>query len=242
VATARKKTPNKRTAKKVRKSRRASPAIAAKKPARPGRRAVKKAAKKAGKTAKKAARKPAAKPPKKTKASKSGSTPRQTKIAGKTVKRSASGSKAKAATAAAAVQPRGNRYYITTAIAYPNGMPHIGHAYEAIATDALARFQRLDGRDVFFLTGTDEHGLKMIQTAQGEGMTPSELADRNAARFKEMDQRLNVSFDRFIRTSEPAHHRSVQVIWNRMQQNGDIYIDTYSGWYSVREEAYYAEE
>jgi methionyl-tRNA synthetase len=237
-----KKTPNKRTAKKVRKSRRASPAIAAKKPARPGKRAVKKAAKKAGKTAKKAARKPAAKPPKKTKASKSGSTPRQTKIAGKTVKRSASGSKAKAATAAAAVQPRGNRYYITTAIAYPNGMPHIGHAYEAIATDALARFQRLDGRDVFFLTGTDEHGLKMIQTAQGEGMTPSELADRNAARFKEMDQRLNVSFDRFIRTSEPAHHRSVQVIWNRMQQNGDIYIDTYSGWYSVREEAYYAEE
>ena len=73
-------------------------------------------------------------------------------------------------------------------------------------------------------------------------MTPSELADRNAVRFKEMDQRLNVSFDRFIRTSEPAHHRSVQVIWNRMQQNGDIYIDTYSGWYSVRDEAYYAEE
>ena len=121
-------------------------------------------------------------------------------------------------------------------------MPHIGHAYEAIATDALARFQRLDGKDVFFLTGTDEHGLKMIQTAQGEGMTPSELADRNAARFKEMDQRLNVSFDRFIRTSEPAHHRSVQVIWDRMQRNGDIYIDTYSGWYSVRDEAYYAEE
>jgi methionyl-tRNA synthetase len=135
---------------------------------------------------------------------------------------------------------RGNLFYITTAIAYPNGQPHIGHAYEAIATDALARFQRLDGKDVFFLTGTDEHGQKMIQTAQGEGLTPHELATRNAARFKEMDERLNVSFDRFIRTSEPAHHRSVQSIWNRMQQNGDIYIDTYAGWYSVRDEAYYA--
>src|SRR3977135_1274529 len=95
-------------------------------------------------------------------------------------------------------------FYITTAIAYPNGVPHIGHAYEAIATDALARFQKLDGKDVFFLTGTDEHGLKMIQTAQGEGMTPAELAVRNAGRFKEMDERLNVAFSRFIRTSEPA--------------------------------------
>lgn len=142
----------------------------------------------------------------------------------------------------APVVDRGNMYYITTAIAYPNGQPHIGHAYEAIATDALARFQRLDGKDVFFLTGTDEHGLKMIQTAQNEGMTPFDLATRNAARFKEMDERLNVSFDRFIRTSEPAHHESVQVIWRRMQDNGDIYIDTYAGWYSVRDEAYYAEE
>ncbi|KRP95157.1 methionine--tRNA ligase [Bradyrhizobium pachyrhizi] len=137
---------------------------------------------------------------------------------------------------------RGNVFYITTAIAYPNGQPHIGHAYEAIATDALARFQRLDGKDVFFLTGTDEHGQKMIQTAAGEGMTPFDLATRNAARFKEMDERLNVSFDRFIRTSEPAHHKSVQEIWRRMQDNGDIYIDTYAGWYSVRDEAYYAEE
>ncbi|WP_084799458.1 methionine--tRNA ligase [Bradyrhizobium sp. Ai1a-2] len=146
------------------------------------------------------------------------------------------------ATSAPAPTARGNLFYITTAIAYPNGQPHIGHAYEAIATDALARFQRLDGKDVFFLTGTDEHGQKMIQTAQAEGLTPSELATRNAARFKEMDERLNVSFDRFIRTSEPAHHRSVQSIWNRMQQNGDIYIDVYAGWYSVRDEAYYAED
>src|SRR5476651_1064764 len=123
--------------------------------------------------------------------------------------------------------PRGT-FYITTAIAYPNGVPHIGHAYEAIATDALARFARLDGKDVFFLTGTDEHGLKMIQTAEAEKLPTMEVATRNALRFKEMDQRLNVSFDRFIRTTEPAHHRSVQAVWNRMQQNGDIYIDVYS--------------
>jgi methionyl-tRNA synthetase len=135
-----------------------------------------------------------------------------------------------------------NSFYITTAIAYPNGVPHVGHAYEAIATDALARFARLDGKDVFFLTGTDEHGQKMVQTAQKEGLTPAELATRNAARFKEMDEALNVSFDRFIRTSEPAHHRSTQELWKRMQANGDIYLDSYAGWYSVRDEAYYAED
>lgn len=151
--------------------------------------------------------------------------------------------KAKAAKPVAEPAPaRGNIFYITTAIAYPNGQPHIGHAYEAIATDALARFQRLDGKDVFFLTGTDEHGLKMIQTAASEGLTPAELATRNAARFKEMDERLDISFDRFIRTTEQQHHRSSQAIWNRMLQNGDIYADAYAGWYSVRDEAYYAEE
>ena len=149
------------------------------------------------------------------------------------------GTRAQARAAPAAER---NTYFITTAIAYPNGQPHIGHAYEAIATDALARFQRLDGKDVFFLTGTDEHGQKMIQTAAAEGMTAAELATRNAGRFRDMDERLNVSFDRFIRTTEPAHHRSVQMVWNRMQQNGDIYIDAYSGWYSVRDEAYYAED
>lgn len=133
-------------------------------------------------------------------------------------------------------------FYITTAIAYPNGVPHIGHAYEAIATDALARFQRLDGKDVFFLTGTDEHGLKMIQTAEAEKLSTMEVATRNAQRFKEMDQRLNISFDRFIRTTEEQHHRSSQEIWKRMADNGDIYLDSYAGWYSVRDEAYYAED
>jgi methionyl-tRNA synthetase len=135
-----------------------------------------------------------------------------------------------------------NTFYITTAIAYPNGVPHVGHAYEAIATDALARFARLDGKDVFFLTGTDEHGQKMVQTAQKEGMTPADLATRNAGRFKEMDEALNISFDRFIRTSEEQHHRSSQELWKRMAANGDIYLDSYAGWYSVRDEAYYAED
>jgi methionyl-tRNA synthetase len=133
-------------------------------------------------------------------------------------------------------------FYITTAIAYPNGVPHIGHAYEAIATDALARFQRLDGKDVFFLTGTDEHGLKMIQTAEAEKLPTMEVATRNAQRFKEMGERLNISFDRFIRTTEEQHHRSSQEIWKRMADNGDIYLDSYAGWYSVRDEAYYAED
>src|ERR1700722_19420089 len=135
-----------------------------------------------------------------------------------------------------------NSFYITTAIAYPNGVPHIGHAYEAIATDALARFARLDGKDVFFLTGTDEHGLKMMEAAEAEKLPTMEVATRNAQRFKEMDQRLEISFDRFIRTTEEQHHRSSQEIWKRMAANGDIYLDSYAGWYSVRDEAYYAED
>ena len=138
--------------------------------------------------------------------------------------------------------PERKSFYITTAIAYPNGVPHIGHAYEAIATDALARFQRLDGKDVFFLTGTDEHGLKMVQAAEQEKLPTLDVATRNAARFKEMDERLNISFDRFIRTSEEQHHRSSKEIWQRMAANGDIYLDSYAGWYSVRDEAYYAED
>jgi methionyl-tRNA synthetase len=132
-------------------------------------------------------------------------------------------------------------YYITTAIAYPNGEPHIGHAYEAIATDALARFQQLDGKDVFFLTGTDEHGLKMVQTAETENLSTEVVATRNAARFKEMDEHLNVNFSRFIRTTEPQHYESSRTIWKRMRENGDLYSDRYAGWYSVRDEAYYAE-
>ncbi len=132
-------------------------------------------------------------------------------------------------------------YYITTAIAYPNGPPHIGHAYEAIATDAIARFMRLDGYDVFFLTGTDEHGSKMLQTAAKEKLTPRELVERNVPRFKAMVEMLECSNDAFIRTTEPRHYRSSAAIWEAMEANGDIYLDKYAGWYSVRDEAYYDE-
>src|ERR1044072_3853828 len=137
--------------------------------------------------------------------------------------------------------PSKPRYYITTAIAAPNGVPHIGHAYEVIATDAIARFQRLDGYDVFFLTGTDEHGTKMVQTAAKENLRPKELVDRNSRRVREMDDRLNCSYDEFIRTTEPRHYKSSQAIWAAMQKNGDIYLSKYAGWYSVRDEAYYDE-
>jgi len=134
----------------------------------------------------------------------------------------------------------GKPYYITTAISYPNGPPHIGHAYEAIATDAIARFMRLDGRDVFFLTGTDEHGQKIQQTAAREGLTPRQLLDRNVPLFEAMVKRLNCSNDDFIHTTEERHHRSSEEIWRRMEHNGDIYLGKYAGWYSVRDEAYYA--
>ncbi|MGV1768644.1 methionine--tRNA ligase [Agrobacterium vitis] len=133
-------------------------------------------------------------------------------------------------------------FYITTAISYPNGKPHIGHAYELIATDAMARFQRLDGKDVFFLTGTDEHGQKMQQTARNEGIAPEELAKRNSDEFRAMGKLLNASNDDFIRTTEARHHAASQEIWKRMEKNGDIYKDSYAGWYSVRDEAYYAED
>src|SRR5436190_17238185 len=133
------------------------------------------------------------------------------------------------------------RYFLTTAIAYPNGPPHIGHAYEAIATDAIARFMRLDGYDVFFLTGTDEHGRKMQQTAAEAGIAPRELIERTVPRFRAMVERLECSNDAFIRTTEPRHYRASQAIWERMAKNGDIYLSKYSGWYSVRDEAYYGE-
>jgi methionyl-tRNA synthetase len=132
-------------------------------------------------------------------------------------------------------------YYITTAISYPNDVPHIGHAYEAIATDALARFRRLQGRNVFFLTGTDEHGLKMLQTAKKQGISPAELADRNTPRFKEMVETFNCSNDDFISTREKRHAKACVELWKRMEAKGDIYLDKYAGWYSVRDEAYYDE-
>lgn len=133
------------------------------------------------------------------------------------------------------------KFYITTAISYPNGEPHIGHAYEAIATDVIARFERADGKDVFFLTGTDEHGLKMRQTATKQNVSPRALADKNSARFREMTSTLGLSNDDFIRTTEPRHHAASEEIWRRMEASGDIFLKAYAGWYSVRDEAYYNE-
>ena len=132
-------------------------------------------------------------------------------------------------------------YYITTAISYPNGKPHIGHAYEAIAADVIARFQRLSGRDVRFQTGTDEHGLKMAQKARELGVTPQQLADEMSQHFIDMCDALNVSYDVFMRTTEPRHHAATQELWRRMEASGDLYLDRYEGWYSVRDEAYYDE-
>jgi methionyl-tRNA synthetase len=130
-------------------------------------------------------------------------------------------------------------FYITTAIPYANGAPHIGHAYERIATDAIQRFMRLDGRDTLFVTGMDEHGLKMQQTAAREGLTPQGLADRTAAQFAAMGDLLDARADDVVRTTQQRHKRSVQAIWERMAKNGDIYLSKYTGWYSVRDEAYF---
>jgi methionyl-tRNA synthetase len=132
-------------------------------------------------------------------------------------------------------------YYITTAISYPNGRPHIGHAYEAIAADVIARHRKAEGFDVRFQTGTDEHGLKMAQKARELGTTPAELATEMAGYFRDMCDALNIDYDVFIRTTEPRHHAATQELWRRMEAAGDLYLDRYEGWYSIRDEAYYDE-
>ena len=136
----------------------------------------------------------------------------------------------------------GQPFYITTAICYPNGKPHIGHAYEAIAADAIARFNRQSGREVRFQTGTDEHGLKMVQTARERGVEVRDLATGMSSMFKGMCDALNISYDRFIRTTDPDHYRASQAIWQAMRDAGDLYLDRYEGWYSVRDEAFYDEK
>ena len=133
-------------------------------------------------------------------------------------------------------------FYITTAISYPNGRPHIGHAYEAIAADAIARFKRQAGRDVRFQTGTDEHGLKMVQAARAAGVEVADLAADMSAQFQAMCDRLGISYDRFLRTTAPDHHAATQELWRRMAANGDLYLDRYEGWYSVRDEAFFDEK
>jgi methionyl-tRNA synthetase len=132
-------------------------------------------------------------------------------------------------------------FYITTAINYPNGRPHIGHAYEGIATDVVARFQRMMGRDVRLVTGTDEHGLKMDQTARKAGRETIDLATEMSGYFREMCAKLDIGYDAFVRTTEPRHHAASAALWQRMEANGDLYLDRYQGWYSVRDEAFYDE-
>lgn len=267
MATPKKKASKKRKAKKVRKSSpaRATKQAAPKKRAAKTKRFAKKAgkAKKAVKTVKKSAKKSVAK-----KAAKRSTKKTTKKAAGKSAakpsKKPVTTSplttpaeppkapaapkspklvkpRAKPAPATVPVAATCNTYFVTTPIFYPNGVPHIGHAYTAMVTDAIARFQRLDGFDVRFLTGTDEHGLKMQQTAVAEGLTPLELADRNSARFRDMMAALNISYDVYIRTTEPRHARACQALWRAIEANGDIYLGKYAGWYSVRQEAYFDE-
>ena len=135
----------------------------------------------------------------------------------------------------------GDPYLLTTAISYPNGPPHIGHAYEAIAGDVIARFRRAQGFDVRFVGGTDEHGLKMVQTARANGRETLEFADEMSSYFKAMCAKLNIVYDDFVRTSEPRHHEASIALWKAMEAAGDLYLDRYEGWYSVRDEAFYEE-
>jgi methionyl-tRNA synthetase len=132
-------------------------------------------------------------------------------------------------------------FFITTPIYYVNDLPHLGHAYTTVACDALARFMRLDGRRVKFLTGTDEHGQKVEQSARAAGISPQEFVDRNSAKFREVARLLNVSHDEFIRTTEPRHTRAVQALWRELDQRGEIYLGRFAGWYAVRDEAFYDE-
>jgi len=135
----------------------------------------------------------------------------------------------------------GKAYYITTPIYYVNDVPHIGHAYTTLACDVLARFKRLDGHDVMFLTGTDEHGQKVENSAKSAGVTPLAFCDRVSENFRQLAKNLNFSNDDFIRTTEPRHHRACQAIWQAMLKSGELYLDNYGGWYAVRDEAFYQE-
>ena len=134
------------------------------------------------------------------------------------------------------------RFFLSTPIYYVNGAPHIGHAYTSIAADVMARWQRLDGADVFFLTGTDEHGQKVERAAQDAGVAPQDFVNRVSADFRDMADRMGVSYDAFIRTTEPAHKAGVQALWRRLRESGDIFLDHYEGWYAVRDEAFYGED
>src|SRR6476619_1155630 len=132
-------------------------------------------------------------------------------------------------------------YFLTTPIYYVNDLPHLGHAYTTVACDVLARFMRLDGRNVKFLTGTDEHGQKVERSAQARGQTPQEFADEFSGAFRDMGRLLHISNDDYIRTTEPRHIEGVQALWRELESRGEIYLGRFAGWYSVRDEAFYDE-
>ena len=132
-------------------------------------------------------------------------------------------------------------FFVTTPIYYVNDTPHLGHAYTTVACDVLARFMRLDGRRVKFLTGTDEHGQKVEQSARLAGLSPQQFTDRISEAFRDMTRLLDISNDDFIRTTEPRHIRGVQLLWQELERSGEIYLGRFAGWYSVRDEAFYDE-
>ena len=134
------------------------------------------------------------------------------------------------------------KYYITTPIYYPSAKPHMGHAYTSIIADFFARFKRMDGFDVHFLTGTDEHGLKIQRAAEKKGLEPLKFCDDISQTFRNLSKTLNLSNTDFIRTTEERHKKTVQYLWSELQKNGDIYLSKYSGWYSVSDEAVYSKE
>ena len=134
------------------------------------------------------------------------------------------------------------KFYLTTPIYYVNGAPHLGHAYTSTAADILARFKRLDGYDVFFLTGTDEHGQKVEAAARAAGLDPQSFTDGVAAQFIAMSARMNISNDDFVRTTEPRHKRACQALWQRLADARAITLGAYEGWYAVRDEAFYDED
>lgn len=135
-----------------------------------------------------------------------------------------------------------SRYYVTTPIYYVNGAPHIGHAYTSVAADIIARFHRLDGKEVFFLTGTDEHGQKVEQAAAQAGQSTLAFVDGISKNFKDMASAMAISYDRFIRTTEEAHKQAAQALWQAVAKNGHIYLGAYEGWYALRDECFYNED
>ena len=136
----------------------------------------------------------------------------------------------------------GKNFYITTPIYYPSAKPHMGHAYSSIIADFFARFKRMDGFNVHFLTGTDEHGLKIQRAAEKKGVKTLEFCDELSKTFKDLSKTLNLTNNDFIRTTEDRHKKSVQFLWNELKKNGDIYLSKYSGWYSVSDEAFYNDD